>query len=785
VRRLHRLLAAAVLGILLGPMAPTTSQAVAPGWHNWTGTPTGVFRDGTYSRAEFIYSNGIFQAMGANADLLHRRDYYAAAGEFAPTYSPPNDLYNALTYDFFGSHRSTHNGDYQLPQDHARWPDFTADLAELRLAVEGSDLFVRMQFTSFPRPDAQVATLAFAPASGPPIARAWPRNAGVTSRWSTALTLWGTGAQLDTASASASLTSAGGAFRVTDHAFEARVPLADLAAGRWSLTGGSGLDDPASPGRYWTVPAGSAATSSPGSGAPLAPGANVWDLLFARESTWSFDEIKQADDLRGGDVSSDAQIVDPAAMVAGNHVAASLPARLTGDMSRFFTSAIGTGDGIGRSAGLVNFPPPNPLPTPLLLRPPAEDFDITYSYLGKLQPYYMHVPAAYLSRTRPMPLIVYLHGFTGLPDEPFYNPIGLVPTADSKGYLLASALGRGDYSYRGPGDVDVKEVIADVEKHYEVDPNRIYLMGHSMGGYGTNNVGIHNPDLFAAVAPAEGTDSVSLHQNLRNLPWLEMTAEEDLDTLGTQAKGLYGSLSADGYDATLVDYKFKIHEYSSIYDTLPRIFAFFGAHTRNPNPPIVTYSRLPGEDKPALGLVYDHAYWVSALGSADPGKRSDINVESFGIAHATPNPAAATRTDVIGDEGGPTGLPRTLRELFQTTPGYGAAQAVRNAATLTLANVGAISLDLARMGLHDDCSLRLDVRTDHAVAIVVGRRVLVAPAGASSLSGGGLCTASSGGGGGGMPNTSRGPAGVRLGAGALAVVAVLVVATTWRRRARG
>ena len=28
------------------------------------------------------------------------------------------------------------------------------------------------------------------------------------------------------------------------------------------------------------------------------------------------------------------------------------------------------------------------------------------------------------------------HGFTGLPDEPFYNPIGLVATADQDGYLF-------------------------------------------------------------------------------------------------------------------------------------------------------------------------------------------------------------------------------------------------------------------------------------------------------------------------------------------------------------
>jgi predicted esterase len=769
------MLAALALG--LAPLGSAINVAAAPAWHGWVGAGTGVFRDGTYDRGEYIYSNGIFQSLGANADHLHRRDYYAAAGEFLPTYSPNNDLYNALTYDFFGAHRSTHNGDFQLPTDRTRWPDYTGDMAELRLAVDGTDLYVRAQFTSFPRPDAQVATLAFAPASAPGGARAWPLNAGVKSPWSVALTMWGTGAQLDNSGGPRSLVAAGGAFRTTDHALEARIPLAALPPGQWSLTGGSGLDDPASPGHYWTVPSGGATTTQPGAGAPLAPGANVWDLLFSRDTTWTFDELKQADDLLAGDVSSDSQVVTPALLQARATQAAS---PRTGDISRWFASAIGAADGIDRSAGLVPFSPPS-LPTELGLAP-AQDFDITYHYLGRLQPYYMHIPGAYPTRAGPMPLIVYLHGFTGLPDEPFYNPIGLVDAADRNGYLLASALGRGDYSYKGPGDIDVKEVIADVEKHYQVDPNRIYLMGHSMGGYGTNNVGIHNPDLFAAIAPAEGTDSIDLHQNLRNVAWLEMTGEQDLDTFGTQAKKLYGDLSADGYDATLVDYQFKIHEYSSIYDTLDRIFAFFGSHRRNANPPVVSYSRLPADDVPAIGLVYDHAYWLSALRNADSTRRSDTLVETMGISHGPLNPAAATRTvsaKTDMEAGGKTGPLRTQRQLFQTVPAFGAAQPARNTANISATNVAGLTLDLARMGLRDDCTLTLNVKADHALAISLGNRRVNAPAGSSVQTvGSGVCGLATTAGG-GTPNTGTQAPALGL---ALALLGVAVIMTTLVRR---
>ena len=74
-------------------------------------------------------------------------------------------------------------------------------------------------------------------------------------------------------------------------------------------------------------------------------------------------------------------------------------------------------------------------------------------------------------------------------------------------------------------------------------------------------------------SPAEGTDSIPLHANLRNLPWFEISALEDLDTGAADAKKMYGGLSGDGFDAQLLVYTTKIHEYSSIYDTLPQLFS--------------------------------------------------------------------------------------------------------------------------------------------------------------------------------------------------------------------
>lgn len=68
-----------------------------------------------------------------------------------------------------------------------------------------------------------------------------------------------------------------------------------------------------------------------------------------------------------------------------------------------------------------------------------------------------------------------------------------------------------------------------LERYPEVDTQRIYLMGHSMGGTGSLNWAMHSPDLFAAVSPSgfRLQAPIASVDNLINLPiWLAVGSED-------------------------------------------------------------------------------------------------------------------------------------------------------------------------------------------------------------------------------------------------------------------
>lgn len=128
---------------------------------------------------------------------------------------------------------------------------------------------------------------------------------------------------------------------------------------------------------------------------------------------------------------------------------------------------------------------------------------------GSSQPLKVKVPTGYSSAIS-WPLLVTLHG---LGDGPI-----IVSQIDSM--VQIGPFGRGDKWYRGLGQKDVFESIEFAKQIFNIDPNRIYLCGFSMGGVGTFELGLKYPDVWAACVPVCGSlDDLELVENGKNLPF--------------------------------------------------------------------------------------------------------------------------------------------------------------------------------------------------------------------------------------------------------------------------
>lgn len=692
-----------VVGSLAGLVTLPASAAPTGDWPTWTAEATGEFRTGRTSAGEYVWSNGVYQSRGANTDGLHHEEYWGqlATGGELPI-EERDDVDNHLTWGAFGVDRWATDGDQEWPLDDAGWPEYTGEINEFRIAVDDDEVFLRWRFTSMPDADTQIATLVI-DAGGAAAAEAWPHGSGVTSPWDVAVTAWGTGGTLTTAGGEpVALADVGGAVRTDDHGIEVRLPRTALPSGEWRLGGGGGLTDPADRTQYWAVPAGSATDTSPGSGSTLAAGSPVWSLLFATEEAWVFTARAEGDLLVGGDVSEASVTIDVADLDLGGTVE---PTPTSGRLARQYDSAYDFGDGITKGT-------PDELPGFLMIPPevPLDDAARSFEYTGGVQPYGMYVPAAYHERTEPWPLIVYLHGLNNYYYEPFGLVQGLDEAMDEGGYLFAGLLGRGDLSYLGRGELDVREAIADIAANYDVDPDRIHLMGHSMGSIGTHNVVTRNPDRFASASPAEITASDELLVNLMHVPWMTAGGIEDpLDPNAQSELDTYETMSALGYDTRTYLFQLKTHENSSIYDNLPQTIELYDRTRRVTAPGTFTYRRLPGDDYPDLGIVHDRAYAATNLTFADDAAPQQIDVTSYAIPHSPLDPDAATRTDEQVDEGGRSG--RTAAQKLVTVPAFGPPHDVRNAGDVTLDNVSEVTLDLATLALQPIVNMTVNVTT--------------------------------------------------------------------------
>lgn len=134
------------------------------------------------------------------------------------------------------------------------------------------------------------------------------------------------------------------------------------------------------------------------------------------------------------------------------------------------------------------------------------------------RPVTVHVPSSYDPGT-PAPLVIALHGYTSNAAE-LESYLRLTPEADRRGFVYAypdgSTGNRGERfwnatdaccSFGGSGPDDsryLSDLIARIQDTYRIDRARVYMLGHSNGGFMSLRMACDHADQIAAIAAING-----------------------------------------------------------------------------------------------------------------------------------------------------------------------------------------------------------------------------------------------------------------------------------------
>ncbi len=216
--------------------------------------------------------------------------------------------------------------------------------------------------------------------------------------------------------------------------------------------------------------------------------------------------------------------------------------------------------------------------------------DIHWAYRSavddSLQPYRFFVPGNY-DASKKWPLVVALHGMGGDENSFFagYSNGEIKRLAEARGYLLVCPKGRAPASmYMGSAEKDVIDVLNQMKRDYSIDDDRIYLMGHSMGGYGTWSVAVNHPELFAALAPIAGGGNLFVTSRLKNIthvPWIVVHGDKDPTVPVEESRKMVKAGEALGIKIKYNEVPGGNHS-NIVVPAFKDIFDWFDAHKRQP-----------------------------------------------------------------------------------------------------------------------------------------------------------------------------------------------------------
>lgn len=250
------------------------------------------------------------------------------------------------------------------------------------------------------------------------------------------------------------------------------------------------------------------------------------------------------------------------------------------------------------------------------------------------QPYGLYIPKNYDEKKK-YPLVVMLHGAgsnhrlglrrvfgkSNAPGETDVEVSRTFPEFKDVDYIVVSPFARGTMGYQGVAEKDVMDILSDVKKRFNIDEDRTYLTGLSMGGGGTLWIGLTRPDIWAAIAPVcpappQGTEDLA--RNALNYPLWFHHGDKDQAVPVAVSRDWTARLKELRSNVEYTEYPGVNHNSWENAYANAQIFDWFSKFKRNPFPDRVRFA--------SKNYKYNKAYWVT-LDHYVPGVLAEIDVK--------------------------------------------------------------------------------------------------------------------------------------------------------------
>jgi dienelactone hydrolase len=167
--------------------------------------------------------------------------------------------------------------------------------------------------------------------------------------------------------------------------------------------------------------------------------------------------------------------------------------------------------------------------------------------------------------------------------------------AEERGYIVVVPLGYrvdGGYGYNNGSrpaeearklqlsEKDVLHVFDLVKQNYRIDPNRMYLAGHSMGGSGTWYLGARYAENWSATASFAGAATPETIPPIKPVPQLLVHGDADATVTVERSRNMAAALKKLGVEHQYVEVPGGTHG-SIVAPNLKAMFDFFDKHRKS------------------------------------------------------------------------------------------------------------------------------------------------------------------------------------------------------------